>query len=228
MLITSLIGLISLLFDLKKNRKKIEFARDYKNKLHQYIMSQGSDHEVYGWLIHRSNKMQNQMGCAGIFYTYRPPFANYTFRNYPIILNMMPSLREAFSERFSSPNQQAESYASTLFETTVRHIGIIEDKEELALGRLKNPFVWFSSGVSLALSVPVRILGWFGLLGASAVGFLTSSFLFKTMTAIVSLVGFFSAVVGIVTGWEPFIAWIQAHPFIANLFDHLSLVRKLF
>jgi hypothetical protein len=225
LLATSVVGLVSLLAKLRAIKKKGDFACEYNQKLQEYVQSDGRNLEAYGWLIHRSNKMQNQMGRTGILASFKPPFANYAYNHYPIILNMVPALRQAFSDRFLSTDQLAHSYASSLLECTIRHIGMIEDHAEIISGRLKNPFIWFSEGVTLALSLPVRILGWFGVLGGVAVSGLTSNILFKGISALVALIGFASAIVGLATGWAPFVAWTHDTPFVAKIMNYLGLLK---
>ena len=88
---------------------------------------------------------------------------------------------------------------------------------------MNNPFIWFSEGVTLALSLPVQILGWFGVLGGAAVSGLTSNILFKGISALVALIGFASAIVGLATGW--IVAWVHDTPFVANIMSYLGLLK---
>lgn len=226
LLTTSSLGLISLLADIRESGLRLSFALEFNEKLHQYIESRGNDGESYGWLIHRSNKMQNHMGSTGVFASFKPPYANYVYNNYPIILNMVPALQRTFSDNYLATSQVAQSYAANLLETSVRHIGNIEDRREAVVSKIKNPFVWFATGVQLVLSIPVRMLGWFGVVGNTAVAFITSSLLFKFVAALVGLIGFASSVVGLATGWEPFISWVNSNPTTSELLGHILKAKK--
>ena len=59
------------------------FAEEFGKTRHRYIESAGADGGAYGWLIHRSSKIQVQMGSTGIMAIYRPPsqvMSSETFR----------------------------------------------------------------------------------------------------------------------------------------------------
>lgn len=226
LLTTSSFGLISLLADIRECGLRLSFALEFNEKLRRYIESRGDDGESYGWLIHRSNKMQNHMGGAGVFASFKPPYANYAYSNYPIILNMVPALRRTFGDDYLATSQIAQSYAGSLLETTVRHIGNIEDRREALVSKIKNPLVWFATGVQLALSIPVRMLGWFGVMGNSIVATITSSLLFKSVAALVGIIGFASSVVGLVTGWDPFISLLNSNPITSELVGHILKAKK--
>ena len=214
--LVSAIGFIGKLLSYRSNRKERVFALDFNSRLRQYMDSGGKNHEAYSWLLHRSNKMQIQMGASGIMASYRPPYANHQYNNYPIILNMLPELRRTLKNDVLSRGDLASSYASTLLESTIRHIGVIDDQGDVLAAELRNPFIWFANGVKILLATPVRILGWIGVLGEAGVYFLTSNALFKAFAALATLIGLVSSVIGIVTGWEQFIQWAGKYPKLAQ------------
>lgn len=97
------------------------FARDFLEQLSIYLSSNGSDGKAYSWLTLKSNKMQNQLGSAGIMAAYKPPCANFQYSNYPIILNMLPDLRNALKDSYAL-GRLAEQYAATIQEVIIRHV----------------------------------------------------------------------------------------------------------
>ena len=219
-----IIGFIGKWLSYRENREKRKFVVEFNEKLRQYISSNGKNHELYGWLIHRSNKMQLQMEASGIIVLYRPPYANYQYKNYPIILNMLPELHRTLRNDVLSRGDLPESYASTLLESTVRHIGIIDDQGEDLFAELKNPFIWFANGVNILLATPVRVLGWIGVIGETGVDLLTSNFLFKASAALVALIGLVSSIIGIVTGWNQFLQWLEKYPQLTKM---VSLLQNI-
>jgi hypothetical protein len=186
---------------IKDNR---DFTDEFLSKLMRYVNSHGSSVEDYDWMIHRSNKMQDKLGHAGIYESYRPPYQNIVFRNYPIILNMLPDLRNALNDRGLSDSELASQYAHALREALIRHIGEAEDRINYFVDEIMNPLKWFREGVKEVVSIPVYLLSILGILGDSLASRMLSSTLFRVLSGIVALISFLSAVVTISLGWEQF------------------------
>lgn len=181
------------------------FAIDFLDKLRTYLSSNGSDGGTYSWLTLKSNKMQNQLGSAGIMAAYKPPFANFQYTNYPIILNMLPELRNALSDSYVL-SRLADQYAATIQEVIIRHIGSIEEIEEFNRKKLKNPIIWFREGVQLLISSPLYAAFWLGVIKEPVIDRLTGNIIFKFISTFVTLVGFVGSVITIVIGWDQFLS----------------------
>ncbi|MCG6368728.1 hypothetical protein [Vibrio fluvialis] len=201
------IGLISFVIQKKKLNSKISFVREFKEQFITYWNSGGNNHEVYGWLIHRSNKMQNQMGSQGIISSFKPPYANYYLNNYAIILNMLPTLNESLKEFLL--REQAAQYARAIDEALIRHWGSLSDRDEFLWSRLKNPMYWFQQGIRQVTGIPFYILGVFGIMSVGTVTSIVGSTLFGVLSGLITLVGFASAVLSLVVGWDDFLVKIQ-------------------
>ena len=181
------------------------FAIDFLDKLKTYLSSNGADGGAYSWLTLKSNKMQSQLGSAGIMAAYKPPFANFQYTNYPIILNMLPDLRNALSDSYAL-GRLADQYAATIQEVIIRHIGSIEEIEEFNKKKLKNPVVWFREGVQLLISSPLYAAYWLGVIKEPIIDRLTSNIIFKFISTVVTLVGFIGSIITIVIGWDQFLS----------------------
>jgi hypothetical protein len=202
--VVGLYGLLKLIIELRKYGIRNEFGVEFLENLKKYWESNGADLEAYGWLIHRSNKMQGEMGGLGVVHNYKPPYQNYMITNYSIILNMIPELRKCLEDDLLSRNL-AHQYMSALQESLVRYLGSIEDKQEVITKEIKNPIKWFRDGVRDILALPAYLLGWLGVISETAAKRLVSSLLFSAISGIVALVGFVSAIVTIVIGWDQFL-----------------------
>lgn len=196
-------GFFKISIKLKKQNENLAFAASFLEKLKSYVSSEGRNLDDYGWMIHRSNKMQNQMGSLGILHSYRPPYQNIIYNDYPIILNMLPDLRSSIQEDVL--RSVAYQYANALQEALVRHIGCIDDNLESYNREIKNPFKWFREGVREIVVLPAYLLSSFGIVSESFVGKLISSVFFKVISGLIALLGFVSAIVTIVIGWEEFV-----------------------
>ena len=182
-------------------------AQEYLNRLGKYVSSGGGDTESYAWLTQKSTIMQRQLGSSGILAAYKPPFANFQYTNYPILLNMLPELRNALADSFAL-ERLANQYSATLQEVMIRHLGEVEEVEMEQRSLLRNPFVWLREGVRAVLSGPLYLLQWFGILSESATNRLIGNFLFRFLSSFTVLIGFIGSVVSIVVGWDQFIGMI--------------------
>lgn len=198
------LGLGRILREKKRISDKCTLAVEYMEHLRTYTQSRGNDYESYGWLMHRSNKMQMQLGASGIYSSYRPPYANFQYSNYPIILNILPDLRNALEDSILSDSPVVHQYSRALQDALVRHLGSLHDHDELNNKALHNPVIWIREGVRVITALPLTLLGWLGALSEATVVRLTSGRFFKGISAFAATVGFVSAVMGVALGWEQF------------------------
>jgi hypothetical protein len=199
------LGLLSLVRCKSRICNEIAFSEEFINKLVVYVESNGCDSESYGWLTRRSSKMQKILGAYGVYASYRPPYAGFQFRDYPVIINMLPELRMTLESNFLSRGDLTRQYAVSLQETILRYIGVLEDRDNELFKCIRNPVAGFREGVRIIMALPLSILEWLGALSDKTVSALISSRVFKLLTAFISLVGFVSAVIGIVLGWNQFL-----------------------
>ena len=190
-------GFIKIGLRIRKYNKQHDFAREYLSKLKSYVDSTGRNIDDYGWMIHRSSKMQHHLGRLGILRDYQPPYKNFIFNSYPIILNMLPDLRNSIGDEIM--RSIAYQYANTLQETLVRHIGCVEDNLEFHVNDLKNPVKWLREGVREIVAIPVYLLSWLGIVSESIANKVVTSIIFKMLSGILALLGFISALVTIVS-----------------------------
>lgn len=197
-------GLLKLIASLRPSGLRHVFAIEFLERLKEYWESGGSDSEAYSWLIHRSHKMQGEMGSFGVVHNYKPPYQNYVITNYDIILNMIPDLRRCLEDDLLSRNL-AHQYMNALQEAIVRYVGSIEDDRSDIINEIKNPVKWLRNGIRDIVAVPAYLLGWFGIISESTLQRWVSSLIFSVISGVVALAGFASAIVTIVIGWEQFV-----------------------
>lgn len=206
------VGFASLVRKRVRVTENMEFANEFMAKLRQFVESSGSQSDAYGWLIHRSNKMQEQLGSDGVFAKYRPPFANFQFQNFPIVLNLLPELQRSLTDQLPS-GDLANQYAMALQEALVRHLGTLHDREVDLAKSIRNPLTWLREGVRAIVALPLNVLSWLGVLSEVTVGRITASKYFSALSGLAALIGFVSAVVGLVTGWRQFqnvvVSWLK-------------------
>lgn len=179
------------------------FANEFRDKFIVYCDSRGNDEKSFTWMMLNSNRLQREMGAYGLYGSYKPPFSNYAYKNYPIILNMLPELRSLI-ERDVGRSFHAEVIVSmirALDEALLRYIGVIEERAQRERGQLLNPFFWLSEGVTLVLSAPLILLSCFGLLGTLTLNRIQRSFTFRLVSVSGGLVSVIASFMTIFLGW---------------------------
>lgn len=200
----SLLGLSLLIHRRRELTKRFNFTSEFQEKLHQYLNSHGKNEEAISWLIFHSVKMQKELGSYGRG-TYIAPFRTYVQKDYQIILEGIPKIRNSLENRSHFVIDEIRNVDDTI----VRYFGVLSEILEENWSQIKNPFMWFSSGVQLVLSLPIRLLGWFGILSNSIVSAFIYSRLFKALTGIASLITFLGVIVELMISWETFIEVIN-------------------
>jgi hypothetical protein len=200
-----LIGFISIRRKLKTVNENIIFEDEFLSNLKKFVEQQ--DMNMYGWLIHRSHKMQTMMGSYGILAQFQLPYKSYIYQNYPVILNVIPMIQQSFST-FGLENMGRE-YATLVHEAILRHIGAMEDKKEALEKDIINPLTIIREGMQSIVKLPLLILFSFGLLNRRIYDVVSASGVFKVVSGIIGFIGFLSAVVGLITGWEQFIKMLD-------------------
>jgi len=194
-----LIGLVKILHDKKKCVEINNFTIEYLTAFSEYFQSHGQNIDRYQYVLMNSNKMQYMLGRQG-FAAMKPPFANYMYNNYAIIVNGLTDLQSYFSSPYSDDN--ARQMGQYIFEVLTRKLGDCEQEDEELIKQLKNPISYFSKGIQVVVGIPIYILSMFNILGnANREGAIKSGF-FKLISGLVALISFSSALFSLIFGWD--------------------------
>jgi hypothetical protein len=185
--------------------KRFEFAAEFQKQLYRYLESKGQSNDAYSWLILRSQKMQSEMGGAGILAALSLPFGRGTIPNYPIILNAIPEL----PQMFAGPFGHNPGYAKMINEAILRYLGMLQDEQEEAQRDLKNPVKWLLEGIQFVAAIPILILKSCGLDSVPGLGWLINSWFSKFVSGLVALITLIASVVTIVAGWDQTNSFLQ-------------------
>ncbi len=199
--IVIIIGFVNILFDHQKLIKKMNFASEYLTKFQQFknLYTTNFDGETYYWLTYHVPKIQLQLGSFGIG-GYQPPFANYIHTNYPIIINVLPEMRNGTAD---------SSMINGCEEALIRYIGFLEDYTEKSMNQMKNPLKWFLEGVKLIISSPFLVFYWLGLISLSCVEKIRNNYIFQIFSGFIALSELIASIITIIIGWEKFVNLIQ-------------------
>lgn len=201
------IGFIDIFLEIRNFNEKHSFAMEFLEKFQQYVISMGENYQDYDWLTLRAERMQSQLGGAGLM-NYKMPGSQNYIHNYPIILNLLPDVRNEFSDR-SRLRNHLEFPINMIRDTLLRHIGFIEHIKKDYDKQILNPLMWFRNGVLIVVLFPIKILQSFGLLSDSSYARAKSSKALKFVSSLISFLGFISSVMSIALGWNEFIKLFQ-------------------
>lgn len=185
-----------------------EVLTEFTDRFIRYVRGGGQDDALYVELTQRVNRIQREVGSHGIMAIYRPPFSSVGFRDYQILVNMLPEYRQAANDLILQRNQ-APQYADAIRDVLLRYSGGLQELEGDTRRDLKNPLVWFREGVRALLSLPLLALRELGVLSPSLSASILGSGLLKIGTGILALVALVAGLVEILTGWEAVVALIN-------------------
>jgi hypothetical protein len=211
LVVIALMGWLQLIFKIRRTNEKEKYALKYFDSFKKYVESKGKDNEAYTWMTYESVKMQNQLGILGIMSNYKPPGANYIFKNYPVLVNMLPDLHSSFNSDYlivASP--WISNYIQVLQEMLVRHLGVLNKEKKDIQSEINNPFKAFRAGIQLLLLLPFSIVSWFGLATKDFLWRLSRNPLVKIISGVFAIIMFISAIVSLVVGWKYFVIIVKS------------------
>lgn len=201
------IGIVRQMYAVRGVKKRIDEVQEFLAKFTSWCNGEGKDQDAYVWLQRRVNDIQGAVGATGVI-SYRPPFANYMFTNYQLLLNELPDIRRQFSEGhyrvFGGEHLLGQIHSVT--DCLHRFIGFAEGVRDREKKRRWNPIVWLAGGVGWVLAIPVSLLAETGLLSAARTSSIVNSKLFSFAAFVAAAAAFLSTIMSIAMGWDGFVA----------------------
>ena len=208
-----IIGFLKVRSDWNAFEERIDFALDFLEKYRTFCnsLSNGFDASTYQWLKINSVKMQQQAGVYGIA-DYKPAGANYIFNNYRMILNGITEIKDHHQRMAAQPLgplsfevRMLSELIEAVDDVLLNYIGALNVKEESIKKLMKNPLIWLREGVRWIITSPISLMYWSGVIRYATYSKISNNFLIKSVAFLVAVIGFVSAIVTIVTGYEPFL-----------------------
>jgi len=204
LIVLTIVGYFSILKKQKRLIAKHLFAAEYLNKFNEFsaqiLQQEKLNEKSFIWLTKNVDKMQEMLGIIGIV-QYRPAFERHIVGDYQILINTLTQITNRMAH---------EDDIRTCISILLRFVGILENRVSEINKNLRNPFVWFSEGVRLAITSPLYLLYSFGLLGSSTAEKLSESPLARLISGIIALVGFLASIVQILQGWDDIIKLLKS------------------
>ncbi|QGG57901.1 hypothetical protein [Paenibacillus sp. B01] len=211
-LIIFIIGLARSIYDylqaLRKNNYSVEFINIFREFATILIQQEHFESEKYQWLMMNASKMQNMMGSYGIA-SYKPPFANYMFKNYQLIVNGIREIKDTFQRAASSYGLSFEKRwviesINIVDDALITFVGAMGNYKDEVNKQLKNPLIWLREGVRFVVTSPISLFYWSGLMKYRTYNIISNNFFVKFLSFLIGIVGVVSSIVTIVTGYTPF------------------------
>ena len=188
------------------------FAIEFANNLGKFVNTNRGDREIYTWLLHRSPRLQAEMGPYAVMNQYRPPFSSVAYTNYQIIVNALPVLARALDDndisaglvrRLSPSLDPGKLHFDCMYEAIVRYVGVLDDAGEALQAEASTTSICLRNGARSLVLSPVYFLEWFGLINPFLVARIESSIVSKRLTALFALTTFVASVMTIFVRWKP-------------------------
>jgi hypothetical protein len=210
------VGLVRQVLILRKKHTRLGLAMEFLERFINWFNSKGEEHESYNWMTEQSDTVQMMLGGSGVI-AFSDPLRGIRANNWPIILNALPEINHAFSDRdygrlepMSRRNLQLAQYVENCLR---RFIGSTEEQLHRERSRLFNPLVLFCGGVAWLMELPLFILSETKIITASRRAIIVNGRLFSMVSGIVALAALAGTIITIVTGWERFVqivtGWVK-------------------
>lgn len=204
-----ILGIIMKFIELSDIVKRLTFTNNYRNRLNNLINGILSnnffDQELYYALTSEVKSMQCELGIDGVIAYVTDPLRGVSVENYQLLVNFLPELRTASSER-DNPimvNRYIK-LAQDCDDMFIRHLGTLNEIEKTTQKSMFNPFSCFSEGIKFIVSSPILLLNWFGFISDETTRKIKFSWILKFLNIICTLVGFVGGLMSIIVGWRDF------------------------
>jgi hypothetical protein len=200
LVIIEAIGFVRLVRRRSRVQSRISFASEFSERFVRYANSGASDEQLYIELTSRVSRMQREMGSYGVLGAYKPPGGAYMIKNYPLLLNALPEMRQYGTDGFLGPRFVPE-LAAMIRDSIIRYTSSLGEADDHAVVELRNPIVWFAEGCRFILAAPLRVLGSLGI-GTGIMERIANGGTVKLLAGIIALLGAIASIVTIATGWD--------------------------
>ena len=194
--------------------KRLSFTKEYRNNFialcNDIFSNNHFDQSIYYELTAAVKEMQAELGDDGIYAYVQDNLKGVATRNYQALVNFLPELRTAISEKQNSIMAMRLSQSiADCDDMFVRHIGTLTSQIDTTRKEAKNPFSCFAEGVRTIIALPILLLKWFGIISGTTSMKLKSNWIVKVISISVTLVGFVGSVITIIIGWKQFVEIIN-------------------
>lgn len=202
-------GFVRQVLILRKKNMRLDLAREFLGQFIEWFNGKGQDHRSYGWMTEQSDTVQAMLGRTGIM-AFSDPIRGLRANNWPIVLNALPEINHAFSDRdygwlepMTRRNLQLAQYVENALR---RFIGSTEEQHRRERTRLFNPLVLFCGGVAWLMELPLFILSETKIITTSRRMIIANGRLFSLLSGVVTLATLVATIMTIVMGWDKFAA----------------------
>lgn len=216
-IITVIIAIVGFLIKRKtcsNLQKRLDMTIRFQNilaDLADHFFSHGDfNTKAYNEYMDLADAMQVELGADGII-AFIDPLKNVQHNRYQLILNLVPELRSlgCMVRSNSIIAGRLNQLVGTTDDALRRHAGKLKIIREREIRESHNPFICFAEGIRTILRLPGNILVWLGLVGRNTEQKLHTGMIFKVVGWIGTLVGFISAVMTIVLGWDQCLGMVK-------------------
>lgn len=196
------LGVGQVIIRLRALRARYELVDRYAQRFNRFatgVVNNRFDAVAYAELLGELVRIQSELGSLGRMPWYRPAYATYAISNYDLLINTLPEMRQG---------QAHPDTVNLCLDVLVMHLGRLREQIEETQREVRSPFVWLREGVQFFVTLPLRLALWSGLVEYGHFQRIATSGLVKFLSFLVMMVGLVGSAMGIVVGWDEFLAWL--------------------
>lgn len=190
---------VMMMLSLKKNVDFLgKYTESYVNYCNNYLgkgIRSDEENRLYIRLLSDAPKAQRLLMDAG-YVDYKLAGTWSYITNYQVLINTVQTLR-------NPPSFGREEY-EMLYNILVMQVSRLNELGDKTMKETLNPVILLREGVQFFVTLPISLLYWTGLIQYSTQNKLSNNRVVKFINFLIIIIGFASAIVTIVLGWEEF------------------------
>jgi len=197
---------------LHEKNARLALAKDFLDRFISWYKDRGRDRSAYNWMVERSDTVQAMLGRSGVM-GITDRLRGLRANNWPIVLNALPEINHAFSDRdygsLSPMSRRTQRLVQGVEHSLRRFIGSTQQQLNREKWRLFNPIVLFCGGVALVLELPLFILSEFKIISTTRRVIIANGKVFSLLSGVMTIATLVATLMTIVLGWDRFLEVLE-------------------
>lgn len=191
---------------IKRKQFTVSFQNDFISLINDFSVSHSLNPVFYERCIHDVDKIQEELGVAGVIAEFIDPLNGIRGQNYQLFMNIFPELRKM---RGMLDNwvvaDRCEQLIGLCDDALRRHGGNLDRAIDKINAQLWNPITCLGNGFRWIIWLPGNILEWAGIISTQKVYAVHQNRIVKFVENIVVIIGLIGSIFTIILGWNDMI-----------------------
>lgn len=194
---------------IKRKQFIVTFQNNFISLANNFLTSHSLNSVFYERCIHDVDKIQKELGDAGVIAEFIDPLSGIRCRNYQLFMNIFPELRKLGSMPDNNVIAiRCEQLIGLCDDALRRHGGNLDRAIDQLNRQLCNPITCLGNGFRWIIWLPGNILEWSGIISSQRVHAVHQNRLVKFAENVIVFIGLIGSIFTIILGWNDMVNFI--------------------